>query len=62
MEGFEDVDPDSDYDYEETYSKRRKKRGGGKQPGGGRGGLTPSETPHPKKGAKVRLSFGPKSE
>ncbi|BES88753.1 zinc finger protein ubi-d4 [Nesidiocoris tenuis] len=52
MEGFEDVDPDSDYDYEETYSKRRKKRGGGKQPGGGRGGLTPSETPHPKKGAK----------
>ncbi|XP_014260015.1 zinc finger protein ubi-d4 B isoform X9 [Cimex lectularius] len=52
MEGFDDQDPDSDYDYEETYSKRRKKGRGGKTPG--RGGATPTDSPHPKKGGKGR--------
>jgi len=51
MDGFDDADPDSDYDYEETYSKKRKKRAaGGKPP---RGNVAPpAESPHPKKGTK----------
>uniref|UniRef100_A0A0K8STS5 Zinc finger protein DPF3 n=1 Tax=Lygus hesperus TaxID=30085 RepID=A0A0K8STS5_LYGHE len=52
MEGFDDVDPDSDYDYEETYSKRKKRRGGGKQPGGRSSLSVPTDSPHPKKSAK----------
>ena len=50
MEGFDDVDPDSDYDYEETYSKKRKKRGA---PGKPPKNSTMSDSPHAKKGTKV---------
>ncbi|KAL1124293.1 hypothetical protein AAG570_002061 [Ranatra chinensis] len=54
MDGYDDVDPDSDYDYEETYSKRRKKRGGGAKPGpkGSSGTPASTDSPHPKKGTK----------
>lgn len=50
MEGFDDADPDSDYDYEETYSKKRKKRGA---PGKPPKSSTMSDSPHAKKGTKV---------
>ncbi|XP_014285441.1 zinc finger protein ubi-d4 B isoform X3 [Halyomorpha halys] len=49
MEGFDDADPDSDYDYEETYSKKRKKRGA---PGKPAKNTTMSDSPHAKKGPK----------
>lgn len=48
MDGFDDVDPDSDYDYEETYKKRKKRGGPGKPPKNSN-----SDSPHGKKGPKV---------
>lgn len=48
MEGFDDIDPDSDYDYEETYKKRKKRGGPGKPPKNAN-----ADSPHAKKGPKV---------
>lgn len=48
IEGFDEPDQDSDYDYEDTYAKKRKRRSGKSS----RGAV---DTPM-KRGLKVRIS------